>query len=498
MIPRLKLARSSRAIHPAWPPFEEGQATPLYLGRQQYRELVVLLDADLLPESDLKTWGKKYLLAGLLTLDLIECVRYADEGPPADVSRQHHEHMGEAVPGWAVLSPDDGSGHRSVRTADEHQVSDHAVFGNAQEVAAMDTSTDAYSDRAHDEVATQRRADALAAMVANAIGADLFITRRPYLHAGSWDVADGVTFADVDEALAILGLYLRAQEQYVTSRSPEGRGSHLMNRGLFFWVGARELLPSAWRWFAACVQQSTGSGDDNLLFLGQSVLQRTQRALQVRDEVHVGLNKPQNNDTADEAMSSLDVVLLLLMGALDATARVAHAVIGLEGPSHQAGWQRNTWVAEIASAAPALAALFQPGADELHTLTILRLLRNSIHGAAMQPLGVGGPRGRERTLVSLPASNEPQLRAAFTALGGIADWGVEELIPGRLHFDPGGFVEQLFPRVTAMLNRIMDETPVERLPHVSLHPSDSLPPTGPQAGPFAELNRQSIRWQLGL
>jgi len=49
-----------------------------------------------------------------------------------------------------------------------------------------------------------------------------------------------------------------------------------------------------------------------------------------------------------------------------------------------------------------------------------------------------------------------------------------------------------------MLNRIMEETPVERLPHVTLQPSDSLPPSAAQSNPFVELNRQSIRWQLGL
>lgn len=271
-----------------------------------------------------------------------------------------------------------------------------------------------------------------------------------------------------------------------------------MNRGLFFWVGARELLPSAWRWFAGCAQYWTGGGDDSVLFLGQSVLQRVQRALQVRDEVHIGLSKPQNNDTADEALSSLEVLLLLLMGAVDATARVAHAVLGLTSPPYLAAWQRSAWVTEVTASAPTLGALFQAGTDELHTLTILRLLRNSIHGPAMQALGVGRGRRRDRTLVGLPAADEPELRAAFTAFGGLADWGVEELIPGRLHFDPGVFLEQLLPRVLAMLNRIMDETPVERLPHVALDPSASLPPTGRGSDPFVELNRQSIRWQLGL
>jgi hypothetical protein len=89
------------------------------------------------------------------------------------------------------------------------------------------------------------------------------------------------------------------------------------------------------------------------------------------------------------------------------------------------------------------------------------------------------------------------LRDAFTALGGVGNWGVEELIPGRLLFDSGVFLEQLFPRVIAMLNRVMDETPVEHLPHVSVHPSDFLPPTESQVDPFVEQDRQSIRWQLG-
>jgi hypothetical protein len=31
----------------------------------------VLLDADMLPKSDLTAWGKQHLLAGLLTLDVV-------------------------------------------------------------------------------------------------------------------------------------------------------------------------------------------------------------------------------------------------------------------------------------------------------------------------------------------------------------------------------------------------------------------------------------------
>jgi len=476
----------------------EGQMTPLYLGRRRYRKLVVLLDADILPESDLTTWGKQCLLAGFLTLDVVKCDRYTDEGPPANAPRQEHSCMGEWVPGWAVLSSDDGSRQRGVRTGDEHQFTDHVVLGNAPDVASKDTTTVAYSDRTPGNAAKQRRADALAAMVASAIGADRFITKRPYLHAVSWDIADGVTFADVDDALAILGLYLRAQEEYVTYRSSDGRYTCRANRGQFFWVGANELLPSARRWLAACVQHSTSGGDERLLFLGQSTIQRVQRALQVRDEVQFGLNRPQDHDTADKVLASLDIVILLLMGAVDATARVAHEALGLIGSPRDAGWQNRRWIKKVTGKAPRLGTLFECGTDEYYVLEVLRLLRNSIHGEAIQAFAVEEQRSWSRTVVGLPKSYQGTLRTAFDGLGGVADWGVEELISEQLHFDAGMFLEQLFPRVITILNRIMDETPVERLDHVSLEPLDSLSPTGSQDGPFIERDRQSILWQLGL
>jgi len=226
VIPRLKLQGQTRVGAPAWPSFEERHATPLYLGRRHYRKLVVLLDAEVIGGANLSSWNKGYLLAGLLTLEVIECTRYADDGPPADAARRQDNLMGEAVPGWAVLSPDDSTGYRSARTATEDHISDHAVFGNAPDVAEKDTRTDAYSDREPAEAAARRRADALAAMVAHSIGADIFITRRPYLRAMSWNVADGVTFADVDEALARIGLFLR----------PRVNTSHL--------VAARDMAPT--------------------------------------------------------------------------------------------------------------------------------------------------------------------------------------------------------------------------------------------------------------
>lgn len=501
MIPRLKLAQHTRPGRSSWPSFDRRQATPLFLGRAPFRKLVVLLDSVVLDALDESVWSKEWLLAGLLTLDLVECLRYADDGPPADAPTENFEPLGERVLGWAVLGPEEPGGllgHRSVRWSVGGRTADGALIGDVPAAAAGDDRTDAYRDLEPEVASERRRADALAAKVAETIGADIFITERDYLHNVTWNLADGVSYLHLDDALTVIGLYLRSQGSFIVSRDPAGRGTHTMNRGLYYWVGTRELLPSAWRWFSACVQYSTGIGDNSLLLLGQSVLQRVQRALQVRDEVNIALNRPQDNDTADHALSSLDVALLLLMGAVDATARVVHEVLGIDGGAYKAAWQSKSWLANVATAAPPLGALFEAGTDEAHALTILRLLRNAIHGEALPALAVGQGRRRDRTLVGLPASQQAELLAAFAALSGETAWGVEDRIPGRMHADPGILLEELLPRVLQMLNKIMDATPVEQLSGVSLEPEDSDPPTEGHSEPFHELNRQSLRWQLGL
>ena len=87
---------------------------------------------------------------------------------------------------------------------------------------------------------------------------------------------------------------------------------------------------------------------------------------------------------------------------------------------------------------------------------------------------------------------------SFNALGGLDTWGVEQLIPNKIHADPGILLEQLLPRVLGILNKIMEATPVEKLAHVRLQPSDLQPPVGPHSVSFTEMSRQSIRWQLGF
>ena len=457
---------------------------------------MVLADASITYGLADDPWRKEILLAGLLSRDPVECLRYADEGPPKDLPRHQVASMGDVVAGWAELLPSGVAPEVwEVRTGGPNRLSRSGITGNRTQVATQDTRTSVYEDMPAAAAAERRTRDALAGQVAEAVHADIYLTDRPYLHAVTWPLARGMTVLDVDQALPLISLYLRAQGQHLIWRSQDGTATLQLNRGFFYWVGSRELLPSGWRWSHAFAQLSQSTGDDTLLLLSQSVLQRIARALQVRDRVHIALNQPQDNDIAEDALSALDVVLLLLMGAVDATARVVHQVLQISGSAFDAAWQRARWLSKVLKVAPGFAVLIGNSTTGCHALTVLRILRNSVHGATLQSLALKKGTEPLRTLVGIPPAEAKELLAAVAELGGPAAWGIEEILPGRFHADPGVLLERLLPQIFELLNAIMDATPVESLEGVVIDPSHRQPPT---IDPYDIRSRLSVRWQLGF
>lgn len=183
------------------------------------------------------------------------------------------------------------------------------------------------------------------------------------------------------------------------------------------------------------------------------------------------------------------------MGTFDILARVAHRVCGLSSKAVNAGWQKAPWLAELATAAPDLADVMSPGKHGAEVLTILRLLRNTIHGEALQGLHVQMSGRPDRSLVGLNSDDAARILKAMDVVGGRDRWGVEELLSGRVHVEPGVLIEELFAEVVPILNELMDRTPVESLPGVSLNLVDVVPPP---EGPFSETCRFSIRKQYGF
>ncbi len=478
----------------AWPASEAESPSTVFSPRPPLRSLVVLVDDDM--PGDTGSGEAVELLAGLLSHESVVRLRHSDDGPPPGAERRSGR-FGESAPGWVLIhdaAPEIDHVPITWSPPSGDTVHRGGLSGNAADVAAEDDRTDAYTDLGPADAARRRRDDAVVAMIADAVHADLLITSRPYLHAVGWDLPRKVVVATPEQALPLVSLYLRTQGAFITYRSADGTATDLMDEGLFFWTATRDLLPAGWRWFAACVQHR--GNDESLIYLAQSAFQRVQRALQARDMALRALNRPQNNNTAEAALAQLDVVMLSLMAAADVLARVAHRVLCLAGGEYSAGWQRARWTAQLDQAAPELAELVSEGTHGRHVMTLLSKLRNSIHGAALNALAVGSTTGRrDRTLVGLPHGDIDELVAAVEALGGPQHFGIDEVLPSRLHADPAVLLDAVFVDAVRLLNKLMVATPVERLQGVSLAEADFAPPTDE---PFDEWTRRSIRLQVGL
>ena len=299
------------------------------------------------------------------------------------------------------------------------------------------------------------------------------------------------------QTVALIGLFLRSRGDFVVEM--HSKVTFSLDRGLFYWVLARELLPAGWRWCSACVHSSFGSGDDTPELLGASALARFDRTLRARDRLQEQFQVRQTNNTMDEALFYLDVALLELAGAFDAVARVAHLAYGLSGGLNSASWRRDEWRDRLARHAKDLADLMDDEQPTRDVFELIALLRNSIHGAALQGIAfetLGKPRGRE-SLVLIPSRDEKRFQNAVARIGGDAHWGVRRLDDGSTYLDPHEFVEAIVPAAAVVLDLLMSHTDVERLPAVE--PKELL--TGaPDQGesPFSPANRARVRSLAGF
>lgn len=475
-----------------WPETERPRRRTVFSPRPSLEILIVMIDADLIDNlTEPPPYTPQVLLAGLLTHECVTTLRYSDAGPPAGLLALPGRH---APTGWVAVGV--YNAERNARglffAPDDQHMTEAIIHGNPEAAAAFDADNPAYADRGTEDAELQRRLDRIAAKAAERIEADIFITKRPYLHTPGKEFADGVLIATPDEALPLVSLYLRAQGAFVSWRDRAGKTATTLNAGSFYAAGAIELAPNTWTLLLALSQHAQNGGPPELHGLAQAVLGRLQQAITQRDVMYRALNRPQNNDVAEEALTAFDMALLALMGATDSSASIADQLLGLQGGD--VGWQVKSWRKEARAASPAIDQVFQAG-DHQHLLKILTALRNTIHGEQMDPLTVGSP-SKVEMVVELPPEKVPELRSAMNNLGGTAAWGVDSEIPGRYHADPGTLLDQLITRTAALLDAVSAALPVIGLAGVQT-------PSQPLARPirlsmFENVPGESILWLLGL
>jgi hypothetical protein len=470
-----------------WPNGPQPHTYPsgaLFERRPPLRKLVVLADDDLLAAPDDCSLSPKVLLTGLLTHPYIKLLRYRDAGPPANTPRKDG-----AAEGWAeLLPPDDQEGRDLVCAYVNEQAFCTGLLGQSGEYVRGDTTPTAYLDRSEKAAADQRELDALAAEAAIAVNADLFVTERPYLFETHQPIAQGVTLCPVAKAAAVVGLYLRSQDEFVLWHAADGSGRQMTNEWLYYQIGAVELLPELWRWSSATAQLQSANDKERCSGLHDAVLQRVQRSLRTRDSFCRACNLPQNRDAVRTMLVELDQLLVLLMGAVDASARFIHIVLGLPtDKKHLAGWQRKGWSKEVAEQDTTLGDLCRTGTPLADSLVILTKLRNTVHSEMIRAIMQQSGRNRD-AFIRLADDDQQKILDAMDALGGRTAWGVGAALDGSTVVDPGAFVGQLLPRVLTLLNVVMEHTPGGAGPRPSSQ--------GPRW--YNERNRLSTRWQLGF
>jgi hypothetical protein len=316
--------------------------------------------------------------------------------------------------------------------------------------ARGDTGSGAYGDRPPEAAAGQRELDALAAGVAAAIEADLFITERPYLFGTRKIHIPSVTLCRIPEALAMVGLYLRSQGEFVLWRVADGSGGPPRMSGCTTRSGRSRCC------------QSYGDGPGfRLPQLSRKPLTHW-AALPARcccgwcersgpGTASTGHSTwPQQGDAVRSVLVELDTILVMLMGAVDASARFIHVLLAVQGEQRDAGWQKSGWRSKLVGQSQPLADLFGNGAPLADVLTVLSRLRNTVHGQAIQATMRQSGRIRDAP-ITLPAEHESRILASMDNLGGRAAWGARPGVSGAVAVDPGQFVGQLFPAVLGLL-----------------------------------------------
>jgi hypothetical protein len=322
---------------------------------------------------------------------------------------------------------------------------------------------------------------------------DAFVTSDPLLlEKFPRNVVRGGNPMTAEEAVALLGLFLRVREDFALDL---GEGySFSFDRSAFYFVLMRDLTPSGWRWFSACVAHSHHTNDDRLVLTAQSAMERLERSLRARDRLHEKLQLPPSRDLSDETIFYLDVALFMLGGTFDGLAQVAHMVHGLGGSQRWVGWGNRSWMRRLGAANQQLEQLMSWGQPHRDARELVAILRNAIHQEALRTI-MWQSSGTRTARVMIPAGIDADLEAVLARVGTAADYGVGRQRDGRLYIEPGVYLEKILRPVLASINAIMDVTPVETLSGVD--PAKLL--TGPpDENIFRTINRERIRRLSGI
>jgi hypothetical protein len=331
------------------------------------------------------------------------------------------------------------------------------------------------------------------ALAAAGSDTDALATENPLILGGTYpaNVIASANAMTPRDAVALFGLFLRHRGDFTLGMSDRGPDVRF-DRGMFYWVLMRELLPSGWRWFSAIIDHAGQGQNDDLLLTAQSAMERVERALRARDEMQALLQLRPSRGVAADALFYFDVTLLMLGGGFDGLAHIAHTVHGFSTSPRTASWASRSWMRKVEAVNARLAHLMAEGQPARDARDLVAVLRNTIHSEALRTT-THQSGGRTDELVVIPREIEQELEEVVNRIADFETFGLERRTNQRLYIKPGIYIEAALPHVAEALNAIMDATPVERLANVDMTTLTTAPTPDRVWSPE---NRQAV-WALG-
>ena len=260
-------------------------------------------------------------------------------------------------------------------------------------------------------------------------GHDLLVTTDPLLLQLS-DSTDNANILPPPLALPLTHLYLRSRGHFIydVGESAQAR----FNRGLFYLVQLRSLLPELWPFMRAATKQDSASTG-----LCAAIRIRCIRALQAQDELgSLFFGQRDSSDDRDRMAYHLEYLTLLVSGAIDAQARILRHVYSVPVKPKYASFKNEDFMKRLrAAGAVSICDLVEQGVHD-DFLVALRTIRNKIHADALGDMGYSSPATGDIGLLTLGGEDAQTVLQRVRALGNPAAMGVFPFHHPRILIEP--------------------------------------------------------------
>ncbi len=301
-------------------------------------------------------------------------------------------------------------------------------------------------------------------MAHDRFGHDLLVTTDPLLLQLS-DSTDNANILTPSLALPLTHLYLRSRGHFIYDVGENGQAT--FNRGLFYLVQLRSLLPELWPFMRAAAKQDSSSTG-----LCAAIRIRCIRALQAQDELGwLFFGQRDSSDDRDRMAYHFEYVTLLLSGAIDAQARILRHVYSIPVKPKYASFKNESFLKRLrAAGAVAICDLVEHGVhDDL--LVTLRTIRNKIHADPLGDMGYSSPATGDIGLLTLGGDDAQIVLQRVRALGNADEMGIFPFDHPRILIEPFRCASFLLLHTFRLIAAISQTTDFGALANDPEHPA---------------------------